>query len=187
MPPPVPTPVPTPAPTPVRPVRLDADAVHALLASHGPRLYGLCRALDPDPDDAYQEIWEKALRALPRFDPAGSAKPSTWLYPIAHHHLIDRQRRRKVRSVVGSLDAGPEPAAVGEAVDEGVARTRELARLQEALQALPDAQRRAVVFHYLDETPLPDLAEREGVPVGTLKSRLHLARARLLALLGGRR
>jgi RNA polymerase sigma-70 factor (ECF subfamily) len=159
-------------------------AQHRILDRYGPMVYGLCRATDPDPDDGYQEIWEKALRALPRFDPDGPATLSTWLYRIAHHHLVDRQRKQRVRAVIGPLDR--EPAAEG-ALDDSVSLAQRAERLRAALARLPDAQRRAVVFHYIEEIPVGEVAEREGVPVGTVKSRLHQARARLLALLGGGR
>src|SRR5690606_22014330 len=67
-----------------------------LVAAHGPAVYALCRRLTPDPDDCYQEIWEKVFRALPRFDPGGAASVRTWILTIAHRHLVDRHRRRLV-------------------------------------------------------------------------------------------
>lgn len=91
-----------------RAIRGEREAQRVLLERYGPMIYGLCRALDPDPDDSYQEIWEKAFRALPRFDPDGPAALSTWLYQIAHHHLVDRQRKRRVRSAV--MPPIPEPS-----------------------------------------------------------------------------
>lgn len=166
-----------------RAVRGERDALRGLLERYGPMVLGLCRALDPEPDDAYQEVWEKALRALPRFDPAGTASLSTWLYGVAHHHLVDRSRRGRVRRVEPLVR---EPAVHADPAD-GIARAEEAERLRVALLALPDAQRRAVVLHYVDGVGLAEVAAREGVPVGTVKSRLHLGRARLLALLGGRR
>jgi RNA polymerase sigma-70 factor, ECF subfamily len=153
-----------------------------LLARHGPRLYGLCRALDPDPDDAYQEIWEKVFRALASFDPSGAASLSTWLHGVAHNHLIDRHRKARLRRAEPlahepSADLAPDP----------LEHRQEVERLRAALATLPDEQRRAVVFHYLDELPVSEVAAREGVPVGTVKSRLHVGRGRLLQWLGGER
>jgi RNA polymerase sigma-70 factor (ECF subfamily) len=145
-------------------------------------VYGLCLAADPEPDDAYQEVWEKALRALPRFDPAGPATFSTWLYEVAHHQLIDRSRRRKARPT----EARADDPRVEAGQDEVVARGQATDRLRHALAALPDPMRRAVVFHYLEELPVDQIAAREGVPVGTVKSRLHHGRGRLLELLGRR-
>lgn len=147
-------------------------------------VYGLCRALDPQPDDAYQEIWERALRGLSRFDPGGSAAWSTWLYAVAQHHLTDRHRQRRARSGDPDLAdrASPDPSAL-----ERLEAAEGVERLRAALAVLPEAQRRAVILYHLEEVPLAEVAAREGVPVGTVKSRLHLGRGRLLALLGGNR
>lgn len=165
-----------------RAVSGEPAAVAALLERYGALVWGLCVASADDPDDCYQEIWEKALRALPRFDPSGPARLSTWLHRVAHHHLIDRHRRRTTRSVVEPLDAEPPIAPV---VEEHLSRHQRARRLRTALARLPDAQRRAVVAHYLDELPLAEVAALEGVPVGTIKSRLHAGRGKLLELLGG--
>jgi RNA polymerase sigma-70 factor (ECF subfamily) len=160
----------TPLPTP-----------EALVAEHGPAIWGLCRRLCPEPEDAYQEIWEKALAAMSRFDPDGPATLRTWLVTIAHRHLIDRHRRRQVRGEVVELGEVPVDSGVEAGVDDG----RRLARLEGALQRLPEAHRRVVVLHHLHGSPVETIAELEGVPPGTVKSRLHRARARLAELLGG--
>lgn len=164
--------------------RGEQDAVRALLVRYGPMVWGLCLSLDPQPEDAYQDVWEHILRGLASFDPAGRAAFSTWMYSVAHHRLVDRERRRRVRARIEPLS--------GDVADErdlhGALEASEgRARLLSAVARLPEAQRRAVLFHYLDEVPLPELAAAEGVPVGTLKSRLHQARARLLELLRGTR
>jgi len=152
-----------------------------VVREHGPAIWGLCRRLCPEPEDAYQEIWEKALAALPRFDPAGTASLRTWLTTIAHRHLIDRDRRRRTRGIVVSLGERPDPAGLDESLD----RTRRIAHLECAIQRLPEAHRRAVVLHHLHGRPLEVIAQVEGVAVGTIKSRLHRARARLTELLLG--
>jgi RNA polymerase sigma-70 factor, ECF subfamily len=163
----------------------DREAIGALLVRYGPMVYGLCRALDPQPDDAYQEIWERALRGLPRFDPGGSAAWSTWLYAVAQHHLTDRYRQRRTQS--GNQNLADDAVAGDPSALERLEATEGVARLRAALAVLPEAQRRAVILYHLDEVPLAEVALREGVPIGTVKSRLHLGRGRLLALLGGYR
>jgi RNA polymerase sigma-70 factor, ECF subfamily len=153
------------------------DAI--VLRDHGPRVWALCRRLAREPEDAYQEIWEKVLRALPRFDPHGTASLRTWISTIAHRHLVDVHRRARVRGPV--LEA-VEPAvhdAPGEALD--VHRRR--AALDRALRRLPEAQRQAVLMHHLGGLDIATVAQSEGVAPGTIKSRLHRARARLVELL----
>lgn len=154
----------------------DQGARRSLIEHLTPVVWSMCRQLDPDPEDACQEIWEKVLRALPRFDPAGPASVKTWVARITHRHLIDRHRRRKVRGI--SVDAEEELYTT-------VAPRPELGRLEGALTQLPDVQRRVVILHHVHGFALEDIADEEGVPVGTIKSRLHRARARLMEILGG--
>jgi len=171
-----------PAATLVAAIAGDREAIRALLVRYGPMVYGLCRALDPQPDDAYQEIWERALRGLPDFDPDGSAAWSTWLYTVAQRRLVDRHRQRRTRERDLPDAVPPDPSAL-----ERLEAAEGVDRLRAALALLPDAQRRAVVLYHLDEVPLSEVAALEGVPIGTIKSRLHLGRGRLLVLLGGSR
>ncbi len=145
-------------------------------------VWGLCRRLTPDPEDAYQVIWEKALKALPRFDPNGSAKFSTWLATVAHRHLIDRHRRRKVRGEIVPADNLP---SVTSGADERLQAKQRQSRLEAAIGRLPEAQRRVVVLHHLQELPLQQIAVSEDVSIGTVKSRLHRGRARLALLITG--
>ncbi len=169
----------------VRATRGDPRAQRALLEEHGPVVFGLCRRLTPDPEDAYQEIWAKAFAALPRFDVGGRASLRTWLMTIAHRHLVDRHRRRVVRGEVVPLREEALPAAEGGDADARIDERRRSVRLSAALAKLPDAQRRVVVLHHLHGVPLADLAKSEGASVGTIKSRLHRGRGKLAELLGG--
>jgi RNA polymerase sigma-70 factor (ECF subfamily) len=156
--------------------RGDRDEQARILETHGPAVYGVCRRLAPDPDDCYQEIWEKVFAALARFDANGPAALSTWILTIAHRHLVDRHRRRRVRGVVVSLpdvtDEGPDPYA-------RVSDEQRRRRLEHALSQLTDEHRRVVVLHHIHDLPLEAIAAVERVAVGTVKSRLHRARAEL--------
>jgi RNA polymerase sigma factor (sigma-70 family) len=145
-------------------------------AAHGGLVWTICRRLSPDPEDAFQECWEKVLRALPSFDPEGAAL-STWIAVITHRHLVDRHRRRRVRGEVlpfsdfaGAQDVERE-AATREAIDQ----------LDAELARLPVEQRRVVVMHHVHGIDLETIAAAEGVPIGTVKSRLHRGRAALVA------
>ncbi|MFZ5482540.1 MAG: RNA polymerase sigma factor [Myxococcota bacterium] len=134
-------------------------------------VWALCARLDPQPEDAYQEAWEKVLRALPSFDEGGPARVSTWITRITHRHLVDRHRRRLVRGEPTDDDVDALPALAPVTGD-----------LEEALAALPEAHRRVVVLHHLYELSVEEIAASEGVPEGTVKSRLHRARNRLVEL-----
>ncbi|HMV66939.1 MAG TPA: sigma-70 family RNA polymerase sigma factor [Myxococcota bacterium] len=160
----------------------DEVSLDAAVRAHGPAVWGVCRRLASSPEDAYQEIWLKVGRALPRFDPSGPASLRTWILRIADRHLIDLHRRERARGVSEPTD---ELVAADVAADVALDRDRRLASLEAALPLLPVDQRRVVLLHHLHGVSLEELAETEGVAVGTIKSRLHRGRARLRTLLGG--
>lgn len=145
----------------------------ATLARWGPLVWALCLRLDPHPEDAYQEVWEKILRGLPGFDPAGPAALSTWITRVTHHHLVDRHRARRRRPDPDDDDVEALPAPAVAPTDD----------LDAALASLPEAHRRVLVLHHLHDVPLETIAAAEGIAVGTVKSRLHRARNRLAEIL----
>lgn len=147
-----------------------------LLNTHGPLVWSLCVRLCEEPEDAYQQIWEKVLKALPAFDPQGPATARTWIATIAHRHLIDRHRRRQVRGTQVSTEVLVEAPRAPAALEEHQRRLQ----LERGLRGLPEDQRRVLVLHHLHGVPLATIAEREGVALGTIKSRLHRGRAALV-------
>ncbi len=178
--------MPRPAPQPEIPLARaqagDPLAWRALVGRHGPLVWSLCRRLDPDPEDAAQEVWEKVYRGLPRFDPAGSASLATWITTVTHRHLVDRHRRRRARGESEPLDQ--EPADPSPNAELRLLEGRAGQGLEAALALLPEDQRRVLVLHHLHGRELSEIAEVEGVALGTVKSRMHRGRARLAELLG---
>jgi RNA polymerase sigma-70 factor (ECF subfamily) len=153
-----------------------------LLRRYGPRLYGLCRRLSQEPDDAYQEIWAKIFTRLDRFDADAEGSFAGWTATLAHRHLIDEHRRgAKQRDVIPLPDLGDDRPGQ----DELAQRRDEAARLDSALRLLPVEQRRVVLMHHGEGHSVEEIAASEGVPEGTIKSRLHRARARLMSRLRG--
>ena len=152
-----------------------------LLKEHGPAIWGLCRRLSPQPEDAYQTIWAHALEQLGKFDPDGPASLKTWLLTLAHNQLIDAHRARKVRGAV--IPFNPQTPDRGPSGDEQLDQARRIAQLECAIGKLPPDQARVVLLHHLHGHPLGAISKAEGLPIGTLKSRLHRARARLLDLM----
>ena len=134
-----------------------------------------------EPDDLTQELLSKLLQVLPRFSADGPATLSTWVFTIAHRWLLDEKKRRHL--ALAPIDDGlhvpdsqPGPQTLNEQRELGVA-------LEQAIATLPEAQRRVFVLAQVHEQPLEAVADVEGVPVGTIKSRLHRARAALALLL----
>jgi RNA polymerase sigma-70 factor (ECF subfamily) len=130
-------------------------------------------------DDALQEAYVKAYRALPRF--RGDSSPGTWLYRIAYNACLDELRRRRrvvaLDSVREAADrrAGPADAA---AVRGGLAA---------ALAGLPPEDRAAVLLVDAAGFDYRDAAAVLAVPEGTVASRLHRARRALRRALADER
>jgi RNA polymerase sigma-70 factor (ECF subfamily) len=113
---------------------------------------------------------------------AERAKASTWVLTLVHRRAVDLVRREQRRQA----EPLGEDAAVGEAPE----RTEEAAwlrfereRVQTALKQLPDVQREALELAYYGGFSQSELAERLGVPLGTIKSRMFAGLARLRELL----
>jgi RNA polymerase sigma-70 factor (ECF subfamily) len=136
----------------------------------------------PHVEDLAQEVFLRAFRALPRFDSAGAARPSTWLVTIASRLVIDERRRRRVPTQ--SIDSGLAVAAFG--TPETERERAEIGRaLSNAASELSPEQRDAFVlteFHGLDTK---EIASVLSVNEGTVKTRLFRARERLRVLLRG--
>jgi RNA polymerase sigma-70 factor (ECF subfamily) len=156
------------------------EAFERLVPGYRRRVFGLAYAILRDrgaAEDLAQEVFVKLWQALPRYD--GRARLSTWIYAITRNAAISALRRRR-RSV--SLS---DPAVQQEV--EGIAAQPDVeqdAALWRQVEALPDNQRQAVILYYQDELPVDEVAEMMGVPVNTVKTHLHRARAGLAAALG---
>ncbi len=135
-------------------------------------------------EDQVQDALAHLLRALPQFDPRGAAKFSTWAFTVVHRWLLMQRRRRRVELVPLQVAEDVADGRVG--ADVQVERRELRAMLDEAVAALPEGQRQVFVLAVMHEVPLEAIAEAEGVALGTVKSRLHRARAVLALRLGER-
>lgn len=158
----------------------DPEAIATLVRRFQPWTLDLARALLNDPhlaEDAVQAAFVRALDRLPDLrDP--SAFPG-WLRQIVRTECHRIARRRTEHGASRQADAPadqPSPAEQAEA--------HERCRLvHQALAMLPPASREAAELYYLDELDCAEVAERLAVPTGTVKRRLHDARARLRQML----
>lgn len=128
-------------------------------------------------DDALQEAYVKAFRALPRF--RGHSQLVTWLHRIVFNACLDELRRTDDEVV--PLDDAPETLA-GTADHADVVAGRE--RLEQALAALAPHDRAAVMLVDAQGFDYRTAAEVLGIPAGTVASRLNRARAALRRALG---
>jgi RNA polymerase sigma-70 factor, ECF subfamily len=161
--------------------RGDQRAFTEVVRHYDHRLRGLAYRLLGDRaamDDALQEAYVKAFRALPGF--REQAGLGTWLYRITYRACVDHLRREG-RHVTDPADGRDVPAAGPGADPAAVAAARtDLAR---ALAALPVDQRAAVLLVDADGLDYDTAAAVLGVAAGTIASRLSRARAALRAAL----
>lgn len=146
----------------------------------GPHVAGLLRRLGnrAEKDDELQALFEHLLKVLPKFDPEGPAQLSTWVFTVSHRWLLMQKRKRGLTWV--PLDEA-RPVESTSVRGDAYTHERQLqALLEVAVQKLSEEQRRVFVLAQCHHQPLEAIAEAEGVPLGTVKSRLHRARAELL-------
>lgn len=156
----------------------DRRAAERLARHWQPRLVRTARRLLRDDEmarEAVQEAWASICRGwLGLRDPA---RFPAWAFGILHRRCAD-QLRRKGRQPPPSAE---EPDAVGGAP----ARPEDRLSLEQAFDALSGDHRAAAVLYFCEGLTAVEIAAAVDVPVGTVKSRLHHARARLQAILKG--
>jgi len=162
----------------------DRDAFVAVLRAYDDRLRALAYKLlggDRDRmDDALQEAYARAFRALPGF--RREADVGTWLYRITYNACIDELRRGRSRPrPVDTREAGWDRPAPGSGPEGAVAAADAAVR---ALAALPPEQRVTVVLVDGEGFDQEAAARVLGVPRGTVASRLSRARAEIRRSLG---
>lgn len=133
-----------------------------------------------DVDDVLQEFWLKLLQQWTKFDPSKGLVMS-WLITNVRRRSIDYWRRTAARAAVSDrlLETLPELHVEDESTDEEAA-DRELSTVvQAALDELPEAQRQCVELHYFGGLSHRDIANKTQTPLGTVKTRLEGALAKL--------
>ena len=162
-------------------IHRDRAAFAALFTHFAPRIKAYLLRLGA-PSGMAEELAQEALLNLWRkahlFDPA-KASAATWLFTIARNLRIDALRRER-RPELHPEDFLPEP---GQAADAGLSLAGEEERLRTALKELPADQIRVVELSFFAEKPHSLIAQELGIPLGTVKSRLRLALARLRRVL----
>ncbi len=153
--------------------------------THGRFLYSVAYRLCGNHDDAQdlvQEVLVRVQRGLVTYRPGNL---EGWLGRIATNAFLDdvRRRRRRPADLLPEHDMLDRMAPASIAADEQLAVDALPEHVQEALAALPADYRAAVVLCDVVGLPYEEIAEAVGVPVGTVRSRIHRGRARLRHLL----
>ena len=160
----------------------DADAFGELYHQFYPRVLGLCRHLlgsREAAEDATGEVFIRVQRAMKTFD---SALPfPRWLLSIASHHCIDQLRRRRVehRLFDPSEVETHDPASLSASPLQDLVAAERRDAVRSGVEALPERYRMPLVLRYYSEMSYEQIAEVLDMPIGTVRSRLHNARAAL--------
>jgi RNA polymerase sigma-70 factor (ECF subfamily) len=152
--------------------------------SHGRFLYTVAYRLtgnDADAQDLVQEVLLRVRRGLATYRP-GSLE--AWLSRITTNAFLDETRRRKRRPSEPLPDDPDRVLAGGDDAATALAAASLSDDVQDALRALPDEYRAAVVLCDVVGLPYGEIADQLGVPVGTVRSRIHRGRALLRSSLG---
>ncbi|MBM3817851.1 MAG: sigma-70 family RNA polymerase sigma factor [Acidimicrobiia bacterium] len=157
----------------------DVDSFNQLILRWERPIYALAYRVigrEEDARDVCQEAFLRAYRALPGFK--GQAKFSSWLYRIALNLCRDwirRQRRAPVVEIPEGVDptelaAQTEPA---ESIEDLVARQELSGIVEEAMKVLPEEQRTAIILKEYHGLTFQEIADLQGVPLSTVKTRLY--------------
>jgi RNA polymerase sigma-70 factor (ECF subfamily) len=161
----------------------DEDAIRVLYARFGRSVYTLGLRLlgtTEGAEELTQDVFLAAWRKAARFDPA-RGRLSTWLMAIAHNMAVDRLRHERGtgRPPLVLMEQVPEPPPTHEE-EELVERDR----ARRALAGLSPAERELLSKAYFYGWTAREIAEAQGIPLGTIKTRLRTALIKLRAVEG---
>jgi len=146
----------------------DAEAVRPLIERYRKPLAGLLhRALgaSPDVDDVFQETWIRVVRSAHSFDPA--QRFSSWLFTIAWNLVKNRWSRSSEHAQLVEIASNERSA------EERMLELDRARHVRELVARLPERLAQAILLRYFEELSEKEVAERLGIPVGTVKSRIH--------------
>lgn len=157
----------------------DVDSFNQLILRWERPIYALAYRVigrEEDARDVCQETFLRAFRALPGFK--GQAKFSSWLYRIALNLCRDWIRRRRRAPIVETpegvdpldLAAAREPT---QSIEELVSRRELSAAVEKAMALLPEEQRTAIILKEYHGMTFQEIAELQGCPLSTVKTRLY--------------
>jgi RNA polymerase sigma factor (sigma-70 family) len=160
----------------------NSEAAAAFVRRFQSRVYGLAVTMLRDPgiaEEVAQETFVRAWRHAATYD-ARRGRVATWLLTIARNVAIDRARVRAPTPVdpeviASQLDLAEQDAPVD---------LPERDRLRRAVAALPDDQRRALVLAMYAGRTAKEISKLDGVPLGTVKTRIRTAMLKLRETLG---
>jgi RNA polymerase sigma-70 factor, ECF subfamily len=153
------------------------EAIAALLPLYRRKVFGLAYSYlhhRDSAEDVTQEVFIKVWRALPSFD--GRASLSTWIYTITRNASLSALRAQRRHASMSDPEVMAEVDQSTDATSDAELDAPALLRM---VNALPSKQRQVVMLFYMQEQSHEEVAAMLAMPVGTVKTLLHRARARL--------
>lgn len=157
----------------------DTDSFNQLIVRWERPIYALAYRVigrEEEARDVCQEAFLRAFRALPGFK--GEAKFSSWLYRITLNLCRDWIRRHR-RAPVSQMPEGADPIELAaetgpvESIEDLAARRELTTIVEEAMRLLPDEQRTAIVLKEYHGMTFQEIADLQGCPLSTVKTRLY--------------
>jgi RNA polymerase sigma-70 factor (ECF subfamily) len=167
------------AQTPAAPLPLD---LRALFETHYASIWRLLKrfgVVEAQLDDAAQEVFWVAARRLADIQPGSE---HTFLFGVALRVASNTHRRQKTLPPMTNLEALVDTAALGPTPEQELEQRRARQLLEAILDQLPLELRTVLVLFELEGMPVKDIADIEGIPMGTASSRLRRAREEFQAL-----
>lgn len=161
----------------------DDNALAELYDRHGRTAYGLAHRVLRDPslaEDAVQEAFLAVWRGATGYD-ASRGPAATWILTLVHRRAVDLVRhheRRRAEQLPESFEVESEGGT-----DVEVGRRDDARRIRAAFERLTSAQREVLGLAFYAGLTQSEIADRTGLPIGTVKSRMFTALARLRELL----
>ncbi|MBL8551158.1 MAG: sigma-70 family RNA polymerase sigma factor [Hyphomonadaceae bacterium] len=164
----------------------DRAAFAALFGIVAPKVKGYLMRLGATgaaAEELTQDVMLTVWRKAEQFDPA-KAGALTWIFVIARNRRIDALRRESSMTTYGLEAPEDMPDDSVDAPDAGLDGAEREARVRAAMQELSAEQQEVVRRSFFEEEPHAAIAAALALPLGTVKSRLRLAMAKLKAKLG---
>ncbi len=170
--------------------RRDFDAFGRLVDAYQHRVFGFAKRFVKDREEAAditQEVFVRAFQNFDRFD--ARAPLRTWLFRIAYNLCVDKARRHERQPIEYRIDGNVEGEEPIDVMDdrwnpETMVLDDELLQLVETgIANMSEKLRSVLLLHDREDLQYDEIAEVLNVPIGTVKSRLFLARAHLKQVL----
>ena len=157
--------------------RGDPQAFTYIVEQYQRPVYNLCYRMlgnAQDAEDAAQETFLRAYKAMKRYDPNRAF--SSWLLSIAAHYCIDQLRRRRFKTVSVEELAVPDLPDRAPGMEARLSKKEEQARVRLLLDTLDPIDRATIVLYYWYDYSYKEICETLSLSMSAVKSRMHRSR-----------